>query len=340
MKRLFNQVVALVAAVTLATAATSVSASASPAAHVSNPTSRTAGPGHMLAEGLDGALGSTVGPDGALYVVEGVAGRIARIDPRTGHTSVFASGLPKRVVAGLGGATDVAFLGRQAYALVTLVSPDVGGTSADGIYRIDGPTSSTLVADIGTWSIDHPPKTAFEVPSGVQFALQAYRGHFLVTDGHHNRVLEVTRRGAVSELRAFGDIVPTGLAVQDRTIYLAEAGPVPHLPQDGMIVTFRPGGTSVRPVASGAPLLVDVELGRDGSLFALAQGHFTPGHPAGSPADPGTGLLERVHRDGTMTPVAQGLDRPSSLEIIGNTAYVVTLTGQVWAFGVGGHAHH
>ena len=135
----------------------------------------------MLAEGLDGALGSTVGPDGALYVVEGVAGRIARIDPRTGHTSVFASGLPKRVVAGLGGATDVAFLGRQAYALVTLVSPDVGGTSADGIYRIDGPTSSTLVADIGTWSIDHPPKTAFEVPSGMaESALQAYRGHFLV----------------------------------------------------------------------------------------------------------------------------------------------------------------
>ena len=30
-----------------------------------------------------------------------------------------------------------------------------------------------------------------------------------------------------------------------------------------------------------------------------------------------------------MTPVATRLDRPSSLEIIGNTAYVVTLTGQI-----------
>jgi streptogramin lyase len=39
----------------------------------------------VLTSGLDGALGSTVGPDGALYLVEGVAGRIARVDPRTGR---------------------------------------------------------------------------------------------------------------------------------------------------------------------------------------------------------------------------------------------------------------
>jgi hypothetical protein len=32
-----------------------------------------------------------------------------------------------------------------------------------------------------------------------------------------------------------------------------------------------------------------------------------------------------------MTPVAVGLDRPTSMEIIGTTAYVVTLADQVWA---------
>jgi hypothetical protein len=32
-----------------------------------------------------------------------------------------------------------------------------------------------------------------------------------------------------------------------------------------------------------------------------------------------------------MTPVTGGLDRPTSLEFIGDTAYVVTLTGEVWA---------
>ena len=39
----------------------------------------------------------TIGPDRALYVAEGVAGRISRIDPDTGHVTTFASGLPKRL---------------------------------------------------------------------------------------------------------------------------------------------------------------------------------------------------------------------------------------------------
>ena len=37
-----------------------------------------------------------------------------------------------------------------------------------------------------------------------------------------------------------------------------------------------------------------------------------------------------VNRDGTFTVITDGLDRPTSLEFIGNTAYVVTLTGEVW----------
>jgi hypothetical protein len=36
-----------------------------------------------------------------------------------------------------------------------------------------------------------------------------------------------------------------------------------------------------------------------------------------------------------MTPVAVGLDRPTSLEIIGYQAYVVTLTGDVWRIALG-----
>jgi hypothetical protein len=62
---------------------------------------------------------------------------------------------------------------------------------------------------------------------------KTYRGGFLVTDGHLNRVLRVTLDGEVTVLIAFDDIVPTGLAVSGNTIYMAEAGPVPHQPQDG-----------------------------------------------------------------------------------------------------------
>src|SRR6266487_6342125 len=149
-----------------------------------------------LVTGLEGAMGSTIGPDGALYVTEGAAGRISRVDPQTGEITTFASGLPKAII-GLGGPMDVAFIGKTAYVLVTLVSSDVGGSDVDGIYRVDGPHSFTVVADIGEFNLANPPPTPFDVPTGLQYALQTYRGGFLVTDGHLNRVLRVTLDGEI-----------------------------------------------------------------------------------------------------------------------------------------------
>jgi hypothetical protein len=43
---------------------------------------------------------------------------------------------------------------------------------------------------------------------------------------------------------------------QDVTIYMAEAGAVPHLPEDGRVVAFMPQSTSATVVAPGAPLAV------------------------------------------------------------------------------------
>jgi hypothetical protein len=291
-----------------------------------------------LVTGLQGGLGSTVGPDGALYVTETAAGRITRVDPKTGATTTYASGLPKPII-GLGGAMDIAFIGHRAYVLVTLVSPDVGGSDVDGIYRVDGPHSFTVVADIGAFAINNPPATPFDVPSGVQYAFEPYRGGFLVTDGHHNRVYRVTLGGKVSVLIAFGNIVPTGLAVRGKTIYMAEGGPVPHLPENGKVVSFGPKSATATEVASGSPLLVDVEFGRGRTLYALSQG-VGSGGPAGSPALPNTGALVKVNRDGTFTVVIDGLNQPTSLEFIKNTAYVVTLGGEIWKIkGVSGPPH-
>jgi hypothetical protein len=206
-----------------------------------------------------------------------------------------------------------------------------------GIYRVDGPTSSTVVADIGTFACNNPPppNIDFVVPTGVQYALETYRGGFLVTDGHHNRVLRVTLDGNVTEMIQFGNIVPTGLAVSGNTIFMAEAGPVPHLPQDGKVVSFEPGSSTANDVASGAPLLVDVENGRGQTLFALSQGHFSCTDPAcaGSPADHDTGSLVKVNANGTFTTIADELDQPTSLELVGTTAYVVTLGGEIWKIG-------
>jgi hypothetical protein len=298
------------------------------ASHVAMPPAGKADPPTLLTAGAGGS-GSTVGPDGGLYVTDGAKGRVLRVDRKTGAVTTFTSGLPKSII-GIGGAMDVAFIGRKAYVLVTLVGRDVGGSDVVGVYRVDGPTSSTVIADIGAFSLSHPPSTEFSVPTGVQYALQPFRRGILVTDGHHNRVLRVKIDGEVTEVVAFGNVVPTGLAAHDKTIYMTEAGPVPHLPEDGRIVRLSRCLTTAKEVASGGRLLVDVELGRRSSLFALSQGIFPVGSPDGSPALPDTGSLLKVNRHGTFDVVADGLDRPTSLEIVGKTAYVVTLDGEIW----------
>ena len=287
---------------------------------------------HLLVTGLEETQGSAVGPGGDLFVTANLTGSIWRIDPRTGARTLFATGLPPRNPAPDfqgAGVTDVAFIGSTAYALVTGVGEDLGGSDIVGIYRVDGPTSFTVVADIGAWSIDNPPIPAFFVPTGVQYAIENYRGGFLVTDGHHNRVLRVTLDGDITEVIAFEDLVPTGLAVSGNSVYLNQAGPIPHLPENGKVMALDVRSGTATEVASGIRLAVDVEFGRGRTLFALSQG-FWDGPFEGAPANPNTGALMRVNDDGTVTTVVDGLDRPTSMEIIGNTAYVVTLGGEVW----------
>jgi hypothetical protein len=309
---------------TLVLAGVTVFATIAPPAVAANKT--------RLVTGLAGGSGSTVGPDGALYVTEGLAGRVSRVDPQTGAVTTYASGLPLSII-GIGGAMDVVFKNGIAYVLVTAVASDVGGNDVVGIYRVDGPSQFTVIADIGAFAVANPPDTPFFGPTGLQYAIENFRNGFLVTDGHHNRVYRVRLDGTVTEMIAFGNIVPTGLEVRDGTVFMAEAGPVPHLPRDGRIVRFRPGADSAREVARGGRLLVDVEFGARGR-YALAQGHFTPGNPEGAPADPNTGRLLKIVGDGFRA-VAWRLNQPTSLEFIGRNAYVVTLGGEIWRIRLG-----
>ena len=287
--------------------------------------------------------GSAIGPDRALYVTDGPGGRVLRVDPKTGAVRTFASGLPPAIPeVGIGGAMDVVFAGHTAYVLVTLVGQEFGQDDVKaGIYRIDRDGRTTAIADIGQWSMDNPPATDFFVASGVQYAMEEFFGGFLVTDGHHNRVLHVTRRGHIRQLMAFGNIVPTGLEVHGWAIYMGQAGPIPHLPQDGKVVRFTPWSAATQ-VAAGASLIVDVEFGPQRRLYALSQGIWDlPQIPEneGAPASANTGRLVRVERDGSFKSVVAGLDRPTSLEFIGKTAFVITLTGKVIRIDDVGRSH-
>src|SRR5947208_10911929 len=128
--------------------------------------------------------------------------------------------------------------GQTAYTSVTGVASDTDCTNVVCIYRVDGPASFTVVADIGEFNLLNPPTIPFhfDLPTGFQFAIETYRGGFLVTDANLNRVLRVTLDGQISVFIDFDNIVPTGLAVRGNTIYMGQGGADPHSPQTGKVV--------------------------------------------------------------------------------------------------------
>jgi hypothetical protein len=317
---------------TVLVAAALVAMAAPAIANASPPESLTK---EVLATGFTGATGSAIGPDEALYVPAGRLGTVTRIDPETGATTTVASALPvpASVKVPTGGPMDVAFIGHTMYVLVTLVGPEVGGSSINGIYRVDGGKGVPIV-DLGAYSAAHTDVLsgfAFGVKAGLQYAMQPFGDGFLVTDGHHNRVLRVPLVGTPSDLKDFNaDVVPTGLSVSHNTVFIAEAGPIPHEPATGKVVSFNVNDQVVKDVASGARLAVDVKFGPEGDLYVLSQGEFPNlGTPA-TPAVNNTGKLLRLNKDGTFTVIMEQLDQPTSLEFIGETAFVTTLGGTVY----------
>ena len=76
-------------------------------------------------------------------------------------------------------------------------------------------------------------------------------------------------------------------------------------------------------------LFVDVEFGFGSTLYALAQGIWD-GPFEGAPALPNTGALLKLKPNGTFGVIVDGLNQPTSMEFIGNKAYVVSLAGEVW----------
>jgi hypothetical protein len=325
---------AAVLAVTMVAPTSDVSAGKSP---------QTAPVVTVLNDSALGGLGSgsTMGPDGALYVTNGNDGTLVRIDPTTGSETVVGSGLPRQTV-GIGGAMDAVFIGHRAYVLVALAGADVGVPDAVmGLYRLKRDGTFSVFADLGTWSAAHPPADPdWFLSQGVQYSLEVWRDGFVVADAHLGRVIRVDLRGRISELLAFDstDSVPTGLEVASGQVFVATAGPIPHLPSTSKISQVRRDG-SVNVVgewgadyAGDRGLIVDVEKGRKHRLYGLLQGHWDleplPDNE-GSPAAPNTGEIVAVGADGTFETVVSGLDRPTSLELVGHVGFVVTVTGTI-----------
>lgn len=308
--------------------------------------------GTKIAEGLMNTIGSTIGPDGALYVAEagnggdiattpppdapadepaptfGLSGRVSRIDPETGERTTAGSGIGSLGFAeGAGGAVDVAFIGTTMYVLTT-GSADVYGQEdwPNGIYRVDG-SDVNLVANLSEFNDDNPVDFPDAGPGGNPFALDVRGTDFYVTDGNYNRVLRVnSTNGAVSILTSFDNVVPTGLEASGTgPLHLTQFSSFPHTPEKSFLVAIGIPSGSTNTVAGGYSQLIDVENGPGGGTFVLQFGDTF----LSEDGDPFTGKILSLNGS-VLSPKVVGFMLPTSLDFSGDTAYVTTLLGEVW----------
>ena len=277
----------MVAAVATMAIATPAAADAEQARHEAGRT-RTDQFAAPACEGGCGS-GSTIGPDKALYVTDG-PGRprpAGRSEDRRGQ-AVRERPAPGNSPCRASAERSMSPLSAHRVRARHHVGPVFGQPLVvNGIYRIEQDGSATPIADIGGWSIAHPPPADFFVTTGVQYALQEFRGGLLVTDGHHNRVLRVSRHGDIRQLTAFENVVPTGLDIHGSTIDMDRpALSACSAGRQGREIHVGVDGRD--DVASGAPLIVDVEFGRGRQLYALAQasGSYRRPQNPGEPAAP------------------------------------------------------
>ncbi len=309
--------------------------------------------GKVLASGLLGTQGATIGPDGALYVVEGgtggskkvttpdgdgffgLTGRISRIDPVTGGRTSAATGLPSgaQTEGGQGsGPADVVFLNGTIYYLMTGGFNYIAGLEAypNGVYAVQKDGSSKLIADISKFNDANPVKFPDAGPGGNPFGMTVRDGEIYVTDGNYNRVLHVTTAGKINILASFENVVTTGITARSGgPLIITEFGGFPFNPEDGKVIQVGvPTGTEVE-IAKGFSHIISAAYGPGGKLYALSFGDQAD-PSAGDEAVPFTGKILRVNGDGTLTPIVDGLMFATSLDFSGDTAYVTSLIGQVY----------
>jgi hypothetical protein len=313
--------------------------------------------GTSIASGLF-STGSAIGPDGALYVplagtggdeeIElapevaevagadvayfGLTGSVVRLDPDTGAQTTYAGEIPSIAFGEPGegtGATDVTFNGDTLYVLVT-GSMDVLGKEEypNGVYELQGDGTWDLFANISEFNLDNVPDFADLIPGGNPFAIEARGTGFVVADGNTNRLMSISGGGSVSLLAQFENIVPTGLEVP------SDSGPVwntwfsPAPPGTATSTTKLLSAVcgAVTTVAGGFAQMIDIEQTDDGAVYVLqfADASDDPDAP------PPPGRLLRLGDDGTLTPVVEGLMLATSLSFSGDTAFITSLTGEVY----------
>ena len=252
---------------------------------------------------------------GAPFLGSPTGGRISRVTPQGLRTTV-TDNLPTTVSQGgdILGVADVAFIGHKLYALLWAGCSHGVPEVPNGIVRINGDGTHTVVADIGTWQVANPVDPAnrgedFE-PEGNPFKMITVGNEFYVVEANQGQLLKATTGGTVSRVLDFsakyGHIVPTEIDFYRGNFYVGNLGTLPTVEGSSNIYKVTPGG-QVDIVATGFSSILGLVFDNRGRMYVLES---TTGNPFPTP---GTGRIVRVNHNGSRDIIATGFSLATAM---------------------------
>lgn len=299
----------------------------------------------VFAGGLNSPRGLRFGPDGNLYVAEAgiggtnstvgtceqvpfpvgpytggpTGGRISKIN-RAGARTTVTDQLPasnaNEIIGGdPEGVADVEFIGHNLYALIAGGGCSHGVPSVpNGIVKIHGDGSWSMVANLSEWLMAHPVKNPepddFE-PDGTPYSMINVRGDLFVVEPNHGDFIKVNAGGAIRRIADIsasqGHIVPTTVAFREGNFFVGNLHPFPVVPGSSSIYRITPGG-QVEVVLTGFTTVLGITFDEGGRLYVLENSTV-----AGMGPTPGTGDIVRVDHTGNKEILVSGLSFPTAM---------------------------
>jgi len=299
----------------------------------------------VYATGLNNPRGLKFGPDGCLYVAEGGAGgtlstlsdpsvvqvpapvgpytggftaRISKIKP-DGTRVTVVDGLPSSATSPdqgslTSGVGDVAFVGRDLYAVLSGAGPSHGlANTFNAVLRIGKSGSVAVVADLSSYQASHPvvnPEPDDFEPDGTWYSMIEVGGDLYAVEPNHGELDRISpcdgRVRRIADISATqGHIVPTAVAY-DGDFYVGNLNTFPIVDGSSKILKITPSG-HVSVFATGFTTVLGLAFDRQHRLYILEN---TTGNPFPTP---GTGKVVRLDHNGQVEEIATGLFLPTGM---------------------------